>query len=325
MASVKRKGSSLPLQRRVRPRVEAESDLEDFGSANEDSHAVDSESEGAGQISDSERDGSESDASDSDESSPDVVPTIDTSKVSFGALAKAQEAMPTTQRRRRFSNVSSGRSGSEDGGEGSRRIASSSTNGTKDRERHARSSKHAPVEMSSKKRVSRRRDIVEVHKLQPRDPRFAPPGVGGTRAASTTADEAKARRAYAFLEEYRDNEIRQLKAAIKTTTAKTPEAAAQREELKRRLMAMEERKRAQERKDRALAVLQEHRRQEKELVKQGKKPFYLKRSEQKKRLLLDQYAGMSQKQIDKAIERKRKKEAAKEKKSLPFFRRRTEA
>ncbi len=67
--------------------------------------------------------------------------------------------------------------------------------------------------------------------------------------------------------------------------------------------------------------MDEHRKQEKELVKQGKKPFYLKKSEQKKRVLIDKFASMKKGQVDRAIERRRKKVAGKEKKELPMTRR----
>jgi len=182
-------------------------------------------------------------------------------------------------------------------------------------EKHARSSKHAPMEMTSKKQVSRRRDFIEVPTIKPRDPRFGPP-VGRGAPQDTVIDEIKARKAYSFLDQYQDDEMNQLRAAIK----KTKDPAAK-EELQKTLASMESRKKARVRKERERLLLEEHRKQEKELVKQGKKPFYLKKAEQKKQLLLDQYASMKKGQVDKAIERKRKKVAGKEKKSLPLVRR----
>jgi ribosomal RNA-processing protein 36 len=185
-----------------------------------------------------------------------------------------------------------------------------------------RSSKHAPVEMTAKKPVSRKRDFLtvtaETKKPQPRDPRFMPlgPGASAGSGSGSKIDEIKARKAYAFLDEYRESEMQQLRAAIKKT--KDP---AQKEQLQRALTSMESRKKAQERKDRERAVLEEHRRKEKELVRQGKTPFYLKRSEQKKRVLVEQFQGLKKKQVDKVIERRRKKVAAREKKLLPMARR----
>lgn len=172
--------------------------------------------------------------------------------------------------------------------------------------------------MSSKKPVSRKREVVtsSVPKVQPRDPRFDP----ATGAAGGSVDGVRARKAYAFLDEYRADEMRQLRGAIKA--AKTAET---KEELQRALRSMESKRQTQERKDKEIALVEEHRRREKELVRQGKKPFYLKRSEQKKRLLTDQFASMKKKQVDRVIERKRKKVAAKEKRELPLTRRGAES
>lgn len=196
---------------------------------------------------------------------------------------------------------------------------SKSSFSTKKREK--RSSKHAPIEITSKKPVSRRRDFLtvtaETKKPQPRDPRFMPLGPGASAAGSGgKIDEIKARKAYAFLDDYRESEMQELRAAIKKT-----KDAAQKEKLQKALLSMESRKKAQERKDRERAVIEEHRKKEKELVKQGKTPFYLKKSEQKKRVLVDQFQGLKKKQVDKVIERRRKKVAGKEKKLLPLARR----
>jgi ribosomal RNA-processing protein 36 len=190
-------------------------------------------------------------------------------------------------------------------------------------EKHKRTSKHAPAELTSKKRVSRRRDFVEVPKVQARDPRFMPLGVGSsvtsTHGAASKVEEIKARKAYSFLDDYQQDELNQLRAA-----AKKEKDPAAKEKLERAVTSMESRLKAQKRKDRERELLEEHRKKEKELVQQGKQPFYLKRSEQKKKLLLDQFATMKKGQVDKAIERRRKKVAGKEKKLLPWARRTAE-
>ncbi|KJZ75576.1 hypothetical protein HIM_05039 [Hirsutella minnesotensis 3608] len=135
-----------------------------------------------------------------------------------------------------------------------------------------------------------------------------------SKHAPQGVDEAKAQRAYAFLDEYRDSEMAELRAQIKK--AKDPAA---KEQLKRRLMSMESRRLARQRREDGERLVREHRRQEKELVAQGKKPFYLKKSAQKERLLTQRFEGMSKGQVDKAIQRKRKKVAGKEKKELDFL------
>lgn len=347
MESRKRKLSGIGLQRRVRARAEPEPDLDDFedetGSApshedvDEDDSAPWSASEREGDSDDPvshmpsprktfsqlltvAQDESAGSSSDEDEEEEGEGISIDASKVSFGALAKAQAMLPQAGRRKKKDALSEANGGDDrDEDSGPRGQPPSK----KKDKAPSRSSKHAPTEVSSKRPVSRKREIIAVKQAQARDPRFDPlvtsrSSFGAGAAGTSRAAEDHARRAYAFLDEYRDDEMRQLRAAVKR--AKAP---AEKEKLQRALTSMESRKRARERKDRERAVVEEHRRQEKELVREGKKaqPFYLKRSEQKKQLLLDQFAGLSEKQRDKAIEKKRKKIAGKEKKSLPMERR----
>lgn len=237
--------------------------------------------------------------------------SVDASKVSFGALAKAQEILPQSGRRKKKAAQEDDRPVGEETSEPRK-------TSKKDRP-PGRSSKHAPMEVTSKRQVSRKREIIPVKKPQARDPRFDPLITSRSSShAGGKADEDRVRKAYAFLDEYRDDEMRQLKAAVKK--AKNP---VEKEKLQRALMSMESRKKAREKKDRERAVVEEHRRREKELVKEGKKakPFYLKKSEQKKQLLVNQFSSLSEKQRDKAIERRRKKVAGKEKKELPLARR----
>lgn len=272
---------------------------------------------------DEKEEGSSGDEDEEEEEEEDI--SVDAAKISFGALAKAQAMLPQSSRRKKKGAAaeSSEEDNNDDSDEEPQGFRSQFLSSKKEKP-PSRSSKHAPMEMSSKRPVSRRREVVTVKKLQVRDPRFDPlvtarssAGAGNGKHGVDPAED-RARRAYAFLDEYRDDEMRQLKAAIRKT--KNP---ADKEKLQRALMSMESRKRAREQKDRERAVVDEHRRREKELVKEGKKanPFYLKKSEQRKKLLVDQFAGMSQKQREKAIERKRKKIAGKEKKELPMQRR----
>lgn len=184
--------------------------------------------------------------------------------------------------------------------------------GRKDHRDFNRSSKHAPTEISSKKAVSRKREVVPVQKREFRDPRFEP--------LSGFVDEAKVRAAYSFLDDYREDEIKELKSAIKT--AKDEDA---KDKLKRALMSMESKKKAQMRKQKEQEILDKHRKSEKELVKLGKQPFYLKKAEQKKRVLLDQFGELKGKKLDRVIERRRKKQEGREKKEMPFKRRAVES
>ena len=176
-----------------------------------------------------------------------------------------------------------------------------------------RSSKHAPTEMTSKKPVSRKREFDTIAKPQVRDPRFDP-----TINSTPGYDEFRAKKAYAFLDEYRASEMVELRAELKKT--RDPH---ERQRIERLLMSMESKKKSEDRKTRERNIIVEHRRAEKELVQQGKQPFYLKKSEQKKRLLTEQFKGMKRRQVDKSIERRRKKVATRERIELEDMQRRT--
>ena len=91
--------------------------------------------------------------------------------------------------------------------------------------------------------------------------------------------------------------------------------------MKKEIMAMENRAKAEREKERERGVLREHRRKEKEAVKQGKRPFFLKKSEQKKRALVDKFESMKGKEREKAMKKKRKKESEKERRNMPGERR----
>ncbi|RGP79494.1 hypothetical protein FLONG3_2242 [Fusarium longipes] len=310
MALKRKQSSSLGLERRVRPRKD--DDWEEPESQNSSSEEEDDEVEEEGIRGESEdEEGDEDDDQDQeseegseDDSEPEQSqPKIDLSSVSFGALAKAQASLPSAGRKSKTKKPT------EDDNQKSETPAPRKPTRSKDDPKPKRSSKHAPQEQTSKKPVSRRREIIPENKRQYRDPRFDPL-VG-------RVDEEKASKAYAFLDEYRDKEMADLRVQIKKT-----KNFNEKENLKRQLQSMESRKKANLRRQEEERLLKEHRQKEKELVAQGKTPFYLKKSEQKKQLLVNRYEGMSKGQVDRAIERKRKKVAGKEKKELDFLQRR---
>lgn len=223
--------------------------------------------------------------------------------------------------------------------------------------------------------MSRKREVLAIPNRAVRDPRF--------EALSGPLDEENVRKNYSFLDEYREDEMKQLREKIKKTKDEDVKGM-----LKRELLSMvcttyttpkshfprslnptsktdmnfpsslpqqESRKKAQETKDKQQEILKEHRAKEKELIKQGKKPYYLKKgdhlsiifslapffkirhpfethnkliitdtrktAEQKRLLLIDRFANLKGKQVDRVIERKRRKNAAKEKRDMPRSRR----
>jgi len=180
---------------------------------------------------------------------------------------------------------------------------------------HARSSKHAPTSISSRKQVTRKRTVIPTAKSTTRDPRFAP--VGGP----PTTDAQLSQR-YSFLRTYRDDEIATLRTLLKSPAgSKIP--AEEKADLRQQLMAMENRKRAQDAKERTQKVVREHRKAEQARVGEGggKKPFFLKRGEIQKRAEEERLKGMKAKEREKTVEKRRKKESQREKRSMPAARR----
>ena len=301
MLSKKRKAGNLGLERRVRARKYDDSDIEYDSSASDDASEGPEEEEVA-QLScdEDEEDDDEEVSDDEDEDEDEDAPAVDLGQVSFGDLLKAhtalnkeksqQTAQDSTSKERFFARDSSAKPPKPD----------------KDRTKPKRTNKHAPMEMSSKRPVPRGNDSIlndNTPKIKRGDPRFDPL-VG-------RFNETEFRKNYAFLDQYRDKEIKELREKIKKT-----KDTVKKEELKRQLKSLEGKRDAQKRKDEEKRVLEEHKKKEKELVKQGKTPFYLKKSEQKKQLLKQRFEGMTKGQVEKTIIRKRKKIAAKDRREL---------
>lgn len=127
-------------------------------------------------------------------------------------------------------------------------------------------SKNRPQELSSKHPVSRK------HFLPPpthtvRDPRFE------TLSGPDPTDEKSLRKEYSFLETYQADEMAALKKQVKQ--AKSEDERAR---LRVALQSLRERGERRRAKERAEEVLRERAREEREKIKMGKQPFYLKKS-----------------------------------------------
>ncbi|KAH0537850.1 hypothetical protein FGG08_005463 [Glutinoglossum americanum] len=288
-----------PVQHRVRPHKEASDDeaLDGDGSTSLDEEF-------------------DIDIERSETNDSEMKQDMDISSVSFGALVEAQGSISTHINSPGVKRLETPQQESHEldkaryrqPGRDCRGERTARKNG---KEIFGRSSKHAPTELSSKKAVSRKREAVVVPKRETRDPRFDP--------LAGPLDERKLRKDYAFLESYRESEMKSIRDEIKRAKDETVK-----EGLKKELLSMESKKKAQEAKDKQQEILDVHRKKEKELIKQGKKPFYLKKAEQKKLALLERYSKLKGKQLSHVIERKRKKRASKERKNMPFLRREVE-
>ncbi|KAJ5376417.1 hypothetical protein N7509_013303 [Penicillium cosmopolitanum] len=334
-------GISDMLNRRVRARptdddesvYSGESDMGDEvrgdkeGQSDEDqqSHSSQGSDASAGE-EDEDENGSnigEEEFSDAGDDNDDIQASL--SSVSFGALAKAQAAMGSKKGKEKRSQAGADESTTTasplDDIRAKIREAREQKREAADKEKSkekkaARASKHAPMVQSSKRAVTRRRLVVEPPAVaKARDPRFdaAVMGYSGSGKYSEGANKN-----YAFLDEYRASELKELKMQL----SKTKNADAK-EELKMQIRSAEDQMKTRKNQKREREVMADHKKKEKQLIREGKKstPYYLKQSDLKKAVLEKKYEEMGSRDRAKALERRRKKIASKERKDMPFERR----
>lgn len=186
---------------------------------------------------------------------------------------------------------------------------------SKTKEKKSRTSKHAPMEQSSKRAVTRKRTAVELPPApRSRDPRFDAAVMGH----SGVGKHPHGGTAYAFLDEYRASELNDLKEQMRKT-----KNLQQKEKLKGEIRRAQDKLRSAQNKKREADVQAEHKKREKQLIREGKKanPYYLKNSELQKQVLEKKYEEMGSRERAKALERRRKKMTSKERKEMPWERR----
>ncbi|TFK57130.1 DUF947-domain-containing protein [Heliocybe sulcata] len=282
-----------------------------------------------------EEDTSEEEEGEDAEEPPEDAHTMksirnDLSSLPFGTLRKAQQKLIEVQA------LSDTESDSDDD-EGPETIAGPSRRETEERqapqastkrERPKRSSKHAPTEISSTRPVTRRRTVVEVKKLEARDPRFLP--------LAGEFDSLRFHQQYGFLSEMHETELKTLRADLKRARkllVSSPrdirtERAREVDRLERALKRAESSVNKDKREHVEQAALERVRHEEKEKQKQGKRAWYMKSSDKKDLLMKARYEALASSggslAVKKAIEKKQRKISQKEKKSRPFPSRRAE-
>ncbi|KAH9486974.1 rRNA biogenesis protein RRP36 [Psilocybe cubensis] len=185
-----------------------------------------------------------------------------------------------------------------------------------------RSSKHAPMEVTSKKPVTRRRTVIEVPKIVPRDPRFLP------TAGEFSADRFS--KSYGFLVENRKRELQTLretlKQARKLLSSSPKELRSEREHEVYRLEQAIKRTESLVNKDRLDQVQREAlskvKKEERAKRSEGKGAWYLKKGEQRKLIVQAKYEALAkeggQRAVKKVMEKRQKKQSQKEKRSRPY-------
>uniref|UniRef100_A0A8B9HER8 rRNA biogenesis protein RRP36 n=1 Tax=Astyanax mexicanus TaxID=7994 RepID=A0A8B9HER8_ASTMX len=161
-----------------------------------------------------------------------------------------------------------------------KKIAYGTTKNKQTAEPMKRLSKHRPEEMSAKKPVPFLRKVVPTKKMVSRDPRF------DDLSGEFRPDVFK--QTYNFIGEIREKEAE-----------KNQDSARQRLEQQR---------------EKAL----QFKRQQRELVGQGHRPFYLKKSDKKKLELANKYTELKKSgKLENFLSKKRKRNANKDRRKLP--------
>lgn len=173
-----------------------------------------------------------------------------------------------------------------------------------------RANKNRPMEISSKKPVSRFRVVVQDPKRVSRDPRF--------ESLCGTLDTDRFKQRYSFLYESQlPSEREELKKQLKKS--KDPDVIG---DLKNRISLIDKQLKAGPSKhvvDKTIKA--EHKKKEREAAKEGKRPFYLKKSEIREKALIDKYHSLKASgKLESFIEKKRKKNASKDHRYVPYRR-----
>ncbi|KAK1319937.1 hypothetical protein QJS10_CPB04g01097 [Acorus calamus] len=173
----------------------------------------------------------------------------------------------------------------------------------------SRANKNRPMEMSSRKPVGRFRQIIQVPKKVVRDPRF--------ESLCGNLDPDGFRKRYSFLYEVElPAEREKLQKLVKKS--KDPEET---EKLKKHISWIDKQLKSESGKSRDAEILAEHKKKEREAAKHGKRPFYLKKSEIREQSLIQKYNNLkAEGKLESFIEKRRKKNASKDHRYMPYRR-----
>ena len=165
-----------------------------------------------------------------------------------------------------------------------------------------RENKNRPREMSSKKPVSRFRPAVSVVQQEKRDPRFDP--------LCGEFDDKSFKEDYRFVSDIKSGELKTLKKQL--LEEEDPET---RKKIKYLVQRFENQIRAERQKKEKEEVKQKEAKERKEMIKAGKKPYFVGKREQRENELVARYEKLKQSGgVDKYIKKKSKKNAAKDRK-----------
>ena len=174
--------------------------------------------------------------------------------------------------------------------------------------RPKKKSKSEPTEMSSKKKKfnhDQPRYVVKSNKRSTRDPRF--------NDLSGAYNEELFEKSYAFVQDIKKNEYESVKTQLKKVRN-----TEEKEKLLKVKQKMDTELKVKAEKEKKRELFKKQKQQVSEQTKIGKKAFYLKNSDKKKIELAEKYKELkSSGKLDKYMMKKRKRNAQKDKRSLP--------
>lgn len=177
--------------------------------------------------------------------------------------------------------------------------------------------KHAPIEESSKKRVSRIRKIPGLETSRPKSSLYQ--DIRFERSTGEVVDSSVIRRRYQFLDEYRQNEIDDLQLALRDRKLMTKITDYDKQEMEESLKSMKSKLQTVKNRDLETKIVKDY---QDEMNKGNKTRYHLKESEKRKVIQKWKFDHMKGNQREKVMERKRKKRMGKEFKQFEFHKQR---
>mmetsp|Transcript_25231 Transcript_25231/g.54557 ORF Transcript_25231/g.54557 Transcript_25231/m.54557 type:complete len:273 (+) Transcript_25231:124-942(+) len=186
-----------------------------------------------------------------------------------------------------------------------RRVERAKDRREEEEQEYKKRSKNAPAEMRSDKPVRRLRVTGNNSQKKTEDPRFSD--------ISGKLDEKIFAKNYEFLDEYRDKEIEVLSKSLRKIKGE-----GKRAELKTELLQMKQQSKERKRGLRVMHRLDSLHREERQKVKEGKKPYFMKRAVVEHISLEERYKELRKEgKLGKFMEKRRKKDASKDRRWLP--------
>lgn len=247
----------------------------------------------------------------------------DFASLSFGALSSAQRKLNEQDRASAPGKSARGSKlrsrsdeSSEDSDSDSDGFFEGDSKAKKGKSSKTKRSKHAPAVASSKRPVSKIREIPGLKSAKDTtlysDIRFD--------AAYGKADLDRIHKDYAFLDDYRQQELREMRATLKDKKAVARMSEREIEDLKFQIQSLQSRMDTLKNRDLATKIIKDHKKEQIDKMRKGEQvnPYFLKKSEQRKMIQKSKFENMKASQREKVMERKRKRRLGREFKQLEF-------